>query len=87
MRRLKISPKLIDKHGYPELTDAIKSQIFGLNAARLMGIDPAANRKAIKADKLSMMREESRQHPDPSRTQYGWVWKDDGTEPTAPVGG
>ncbi len=88
MRRLKISPKLIDTHGYPQLTDAIKSQIFGLNAARLFGIDPAAERQAIKADKLSMMREESRQHPDPSRTQYGWVWVDDeGREPTAPVGG
>jgi hypothetical protein len=35
MRRLKMRPELIDKHGYSELSDAIKNQIFGLNAARL----------------------------------------------------
>src|SRR6185437_9342291 len=33
LRRLKIKDELIEKHGYPELTDAIKRQIFGQNAA------------------------------------------------------
>src|SRR5207247_10307318 len=33
LRRLKMRPELIEKHKYPELTDAIKRQIFGLNAA------------------------------------------------------
>jgi predicted TIM-barrel fold metal-dependent hydrolase len=87
MRSLKIRPDLIDKYGYSELTPAIKDQIFGLNAARLLGVDPKESRKAIKADKLTSVRDEYRQDPSPSHTQYGWVWVDDGREPTTPVGG
>jgi predicted TIM-barrel fold metal-dependent hydrolase len=86
MRRLKIKPELQEKHHYPQLTAEVKNQILGLNAARLFGIDPAAKRKEIKADKLSLLREEYKQNPAPSNTQYGWVWVEDGTEPTAPVG-
>ena len=73
------------KYKYPELTDAIKDQILGLNAAKLFGIDPKAKRKAIKADKLTQLREEYRADPSPSNTQYGWVWVGD-AEPTVPVG-
>ena len=87
MRRLQIKPELIDKHGYPELTPAIKNQIVGLNAARLLGVDPAAKRQAIQADKLSQLKTEYRRNPQPSNTQYGWVWLDEaGRNPTVPVG-
>ncbi len=86
LRRLKIKDSLIAKYKYPQLTDAIKNQIFGLNAARLFGVDPKAARKAIKADKLTKLREEHRKHPVPSNTQYGWVWVEDGGTPTVPVG-
>ena len=34
----------------------------------------------------SFFREEYRRDPAPSHTQYGWVWVDDGGEPTTPVG-
>ena len=86
LRRLKMKKELVDKYHYPELTDEIKNQIFGLNAARLFGIDVNAKRQAIKADKLTRLREEYRQNPSPSNTQYGWVWEEDGREPTVPVG-
>jgi predicted TIM-barrel fold metal-dependent hydrolase len=86
LRRLKIKDQLVEKYKYPPLTDAIKNQILGLNAARLFGIDPKAKRQAIKADKLTKLREEFRRHPQPSNTQYGWVWVPDGREPTVPVG-
>ena len=56
LRRLKISDDLVDRHGYPPLTDGVKDRIFGLNAARLFGVDAEAQRKAIKADKLSALR-------------------------------
>jgi predicted TIM-barrel fold metal-dependent hydrolase len=85
LRKLKIKDALREKYGYPELTDAIKDQILGLNAAKLFGIDVKARRQAIKADRLSRLREEYRRRPAPSNTQYGWVWVGDG-EPTAPVG-
>jgi predicted TIM-barrel fold metal-dependent hydrolase len=86
MRRLKMKPELMEKYKYPELTDEIKNQIFGLNAAKLFGVDPAKSRNAIKTDKLSKLREEYQRNPAPSNTQYGWVWVDDGRDPTVPVG-
>jgi predicted TIM-barrel fold metal-dependent hydrolase len=87
LRTLKIADDLINKYHYPQLTDEIKAQIFGLNAARLFGIDPAAKRRAVKADKLTQVREELRgDSGSPSNTQYGWVWLDDGSDPTVPVG-
>jgi predicted TIM-barrel fold metal-dependent hydrolase len=86
MRRLKMKPELMDKYKYADLTDEVKNQILGLNAAKLFGIDPKAKRQAIKADKLTQLREEYRRNPSPSNTQYGWVWVDDGREPTVPVG-
>jgi uncharacterized protein len=86
LRKLKMKPELMEKYKYPELTDAVKDQIFGLNAARLFGVDMEAKRKAIKADRLSQLREEYRRDPSPSNTQYGWVWLEDGREPTVPVG-
>jgi predicted TIM-barrel fold metal-dependent hydrolase len=86
LRRLKMKPSLMEKYGYPELTAEIKNQIFGLNAARLFDIDPQRELRKIKTDKLSMIREEHRRHPQPSNTQFGWIWRDDGTTPTVPVG-
>jgi predicted TIM-barrel fold metal-dependent hydrolase len=86
LRKLKMKEELLAKYKYPELTDEIKDQILGLNAAKLFGVDVNAKRKAIKADKLSSLRQEYRQNPSPSNTQYGWVWVDDGREPTVPVG-
>jgi uncharacterized protein len=87
LRKLKVKPELMEKYKYPELTDEVKDQILGLNAAKLFGIDPKDKRQAIKADRLSQLRQEYRQDPVPSNTQYGWVWIDDGREPTIPVGG
>jgi hypothetical protein len=87
LRRLQMKPELIEKFGYPELTPAIKNQILGLNAARIFGVDPNARRLAVQADKLSQIKQQYRQNPAPSNTQYGWVWADEpGKEPTAPVG-
>jgi hypothetical protein len=81
-----MKPQLVEQFRYPELIDAIKNQILGLNAARLFGIDPAAKRQAIQADKLSDLRREYRRNPAPSNTQYGWVWVEDGRDPSVPVG-
>src|SRR5262249_40280675 len=58
LRRLKMKPELLDKYNYPELTDAVKNQILGLNAAKLFGVDVNAERQAIKADKLTRLRAE-----------------------------
>src|SRR5262245_56812005 len=60
LRRLRMTDELRDRHRYPELTDEIKNQIFGLNAARLWNVDVQAQRRAIQSDRLTSLREERR---------------------------
>ena len=86
LRRLRMTDALIEAYGYPQLTDDIKNRIFGLNAARIFGVNVAAIRHAIQGDRLTQLRQEYQQNPSPSNTQYGWVWVEDGREPTVPVG-
>ena len=73
-RRFEIPQTLIDRHGYAPLTRAVKEQIFGLNAARLFGVDVNAKRNEIPTDYLSRIKmaylDDGRQ---PSHRWYGWV--------------
>lgn len=86
-RRIKIKDDMIEKYGYAPLTDEVKAKIFGLNAAKLFGIDPQTKHEAMEHDKFAQLRREYLKDPHPSNTQYGWVWDDhDGSEPKAPVG-
>jgi hypothetical protein len=55
-RAFQISPQLQERFGYPALTPAVKAKIFGLNAARLFGLDVGATRCALDADKLTTAR-------------------------------
>ncbi len=57
-RAFQISPELQERHGYPALTDEVKAKIFGLNAARLFGLDLEATRCALDGDALSAARAE-----------------------------
>jgi predicted TIM-barrel fold metal-dependent hydrolase len=87
LRRLKMKDELIEKYGYAPLTPEVKNQILGLNAARLFGIDPKGQLKALERDKFSQLRREYRKDPHPSNTQYGWVWEDpSGQAPQLPMG-
>ncbi len=86
LRRMKMKPEFMDKYKYPELTDQVKNGILGLNAAKIFNLDVKAKRQAIKSDKLTRLREESRRDPHPSNTQYGWVWVGEGEPPPGPVG-
>ncbi len=55
-RSFQIAPELRERFGYPELTAELKAKIFGLNAARVFGVDPAGMRCAIDADGLDEAR-------------------------------
>ena len=57
-RAFQIGDELQAQFGYPALTPEIKAKVFGLNAARLFGIDPGAQRCAIDQDALAMARTE-----------------------------
>ena len=55
-----IPDTLLDQRGYPQLTPEVKDKIFGLNAARLSGIDIAAARHAVEGDLLYQLRDDRR---------------------------
>ena len=73
-RRFEIPDALIEKHGYAPLTRPVKEQIFGLNAARLFGVDVSAKRNEIPSDYLSRIKMSYLEDgPVPSHRWYGWV--------------
>ena len=39
-RTFQISAELRERHGYPEITPALRAKIFGLNAANVYGFTP-----------------------------------------------
>jgi hypothetical protein len=41
----------------------------------LYSVDVNAKRKAIQTDKIAEMKDEYMQAPQPSNTQFGWVWR------------
>jgi predicted TIM-barrel fold metal-dependent hydrolase len=73
-RRFEIPQELVDKHGYAPLGRAVKEQIFGLNAARVFGVDVKAKRNEIPRDYLSRMKMAYLDDgPTPSHRWYGWI--------------
>jgi predicted TIM-barrel fold metal-dependent hydrolase len=73
-RRFEIPAALVDKHGYAPLTRAAKEQIFGLNAARVFGVDVGAKRNEIPKDYLTRVKMAYLDEgAAPSHRWYGWV--------------
>jgi predicted TIM-barrel fold metal-dependent hydrolase len=73
-RRFEIPPALAEKHGYAPLTRAVKEGIFGLNAARVFGVDVNAARHEIPKDYVSRIKMSYLEDgPAPSHRWYGWV--------------
>jgi hypothetical protein len=70
-RAFQISPEFQDKYGYPALTKAIKAKIFGLNAARVYGLDPSQLRPKLDRDVVARQRQAYQQRPDPTFLTYG----------------
>ena len=77
-RRLEMPEDLTKRFGWQPLTDAVKRKIFGLNAARVYGVDPEAKRNPLPTDYLEKLRKMYKQSglSTPSNTQYGWVRAD-----------
>ncbi len=66
---------LMKRFGYKPLTVEVKRKIFGLNGARLYGVDPKAKRNPIPGDFVDRLRKQYHESglAAPSNTQYGWV--------------
>jgi predicted TIM-barrel fold metal-dependent hydrolase len=77
MKRFQISDELCEKFGYAKLTKEDKAKIFGLNAARIYGIDVQAKRSALPNDALTRLKAVYHDRGGmPSNAAYGWVRRD-----------
>ena len=70
-RTFQISPALREKHGYPQITPALRAKVFGFNAMKIYPVPDDVLKKHIKGDKVALDREEYRQRPDPAFVTYG----------------
>jgi len=59
-RAFNVSQEFQHRYRYAALTDTIKAEVLGLNAARLFAVDPQATRCALAADKLELHRKAAR---------------------------
>lgn len=73
-RRFQIPDELIETYQYQPLTRRTKEQVFGVNSARVFGVDVEAKRRAVPNDALGRLRMSYLEEgPEPSRRAYGWV--------------
>jgi hypothetical protein len=68
-RAFQLSEALVQQHGYKPLTQSLKTKIFGLNGAKLYGVDPAAVTRRADADAIGRFKRTAKN--DPSFTTYG----------------
>ena len=70
LRTFQIAAELRDKHGYPEITPALRSKVFALNALKVYSIPDEVLKKHLK-DRVSLDREEYRERADPTFLTHG----------------
>ncbi|MBC7803967.1 MAG: amidohydrolase family protein [Candidatus Parcubacteria bacterium] len=70
-RTFQISPELRARHGYPEITPALRAKIFGLNGAQVYGLSPTEIRKFTNSDHISRERLAYQERPEPHFQTYG----------------
>jgi predicted TIM-barrel fold metal-dependent hydrolase len=64
-RAFQIAPEFREKHGYPEITPALRAKIFGLNAMRPYGIAAGEMKLRARGDALAGERVAYRDRPEP----------------------
>ena len=73
-RRFQIPEDLQKRFGYKPLTKEVKAKIFGVNAARVHGVDVKAKLNSIPTDYVTKLKAKYRsENYQPSNTQYGWI--------------
>lgn len=70
-RAFEIAAELTERYGYPELSQEVKADILGRNAAALFGIDAGAMRRRADGDGISRVRREYAEAPEPSFRTWG----------------
>jgi len=76
-KRFQISDALCEKFGYSKLTKEDKAKIFGLNAAKIYGVDVHAKRNALPADTFTKLKQAYLDNGGlRDNAAYGWVRAD-----------
>lgn len=70
-RAFEIGPEFQERYGYPPLTPEARRKIFGGNALRVYGIDPADLAARQRGDALTRVRDEYANAPRPSFRTLG----------------
>jgi hypothetical protein len=60
-RTFNMNDQFAQQHGYAPITDAVKRKIFGLNAARLYGVDPVVQQCKVDADDVEQIKQSWRE--------------------------
>jgi len=71
LKTFRMPDRMREEFGYPEITDDIKAQIFGRNAARLYKLDPEEIRCTLPSDQLAQARIAYADFAGPSLRTYG----------------
>ena len=64
-RAFQIAPEFRERHGYPEITPALRAKIFGLNATRPYGIPADEVKLRARRDAIAGERLAYRERPEP----------------------
>jgi uncharacterized protein len=70
-RTFQISAPLRERHGYPEITPALRAKVFGLNAAKVYGLSPTDVKRYTVRDPVAHKRAIYLEKPDPHFRTYG----------------
>ncbi|MGI9332654.1 MAG: amidohydrolase family protein [Gammaproteobacteria bacterium] len=70
-RAFQISPELRERHGYPELTPALRAKVFGINALEPYGLSLDDVRASANSDALARQRTDYLEHPNPHFCTFG----------------
>ena len=70
-RTFQIAPALRDRHGYAEITPALRAKVFGLSAAKVYGLSAPEIRKFTGRDPIAAEKLAYLERPDPDFLTYG----------------
>ena len=70
-RTFQIAEELQERHQYPALTAALKTRVFGLNAAVVYGIEPVRMHRKTQQDQLEHVRAAYQTAPGPRLATSG----------------
>ncbi len=70
-RSFQISKKFQEQYGYPAITKAMRQRIFGLNAAKIYGLDVPTIQKTLRDDSISKLKASYGGMTNPSFETFG----------------